>query len=248
MLQNLISTALDLLLFAQIVAIFAVIMYVILAAAKNRSPRWDMILFIGAILLVSLPLFQWYPRQVIMRTRLGLQDARPEAVQLRTELQNWLPDMDWSENPAPPPANDQPAQTSNPGPALATPTAQPSPQPTASAIRHTVSDGDTLASIAARYGLTVAELSAANGSLGSVLPGQSLIIPTHALAGGGSPASQPSGILPTVTPQPTPSPLPTVTVMPPPADPSPAAPCIVILDNGASFPCPPTPQVHNGGS
>ncbi len=50
----------------------------------------------------------------------------------------------------------------------------PTPPPTRAAETHLVVDGDTLVAIAARYGVTVAELDAINGLGGStvILPGQ----------------------------------------------------------------------------
>jgi LysM repeat protein len=83
--------------------------------------------------------------------------------------------------PAPTPTATPPPSTPTPPPSA---TPSPAPSPTATPIpsgtrRYTVKSGDTLSAIAARFGTTVAAISAANNITDPRLirPGQVLIIP-----------------------------------------------------------------------
>lgn len=80
----------------------------------------------------------------------------------------------------------------HPTPATATPTVTPTP------VVHVIQEGDTLAGIAAAYGVSVQALQAVNGIENPLLlpVGQELIIPT----GEEEAASQPGLLLPTPTP------------------------------------------------
>ena len=78
----------------------------------------------------------------------------------------------------------------------------PAPGPAPASGTHVVARGETLASIAARYGVSLTALAQANGlrNINFIWVGQVLTIP-----GGSAPAPQPQ---PTVAPQPTPVPAP----------------------------------------
>lgn len=71
-----------------------------------------------------------------------------------------------------------PASSAAVAPAAATAVPEPEPQPGAVGESHVVVDGDTLHDLAGAYGVTVADLDAANGLGGSnvIVPGQVLVI------------------------------------------------------------------------
>ncbi len=97
-------------------------------------------------------------------------------------------------------ATSTPALTPSPTPTIA-PTATPTPSPTATPVTYQILSGDTLETIAARFGTTVDLLAARNGIANphQIDVGQILVIPTPA---------------PTATPWPTITPWPTATFMP----------------------------------
>ncbi|HVU10192.1 MAG TPA: LysM peptidoglycan-binding domain-containing protein [Phototrophicaceae bacterium] len=64
----------------------------------------------------------------------------------------------------------------SPPPTRAAPTVSPSPTPET----YVVQSGDTLASVAARFNLSIAALQSANGTLTTLTPGQTLLIPAQA--------------------------------------------------------------------
>ena len=78
------------------------------------------------------------------------------------------------------PATSLPTATAVPSAATAVPTAQPSPSGTEGAIWHTVQPGETLSSIARRYGTTWQTLARANNlsNPNQIYVGQKLKIPT----------------------------------------------------------------------
>lgn len=76
-----------------------------------------------------------------------------------------------------------------------TPAAVPEPAPRRTAARYTVRSGDTLSTIAARVGVSVAALQAANGLTGSVIrAGQTLRVPAGGARSATAPASVPPGM------------------------------------------------------
>ena len=84
-----------------------------------------------------------------------------------------------------------PTATPEPGP-----TATLAPPPTPTPIAHTVLDGETLSYLAVRYGVSVPEISAANGLAGDVIyVGQVLTIPNQTV--GSDPAGVQTSDLPT---------------------------------------------------
>ncbi len=90
---NVMNFIVQLLTLGLIIGIFYVLGIAIYTMATNRSPRWDLILFILVLLLSALYLVRWYPPQAMKAVREGLETSRPEADALRNELQQWLPDM-----------------------------------------------------------------------------------------------------------------------------------------------------------
>ncbi len=83
---------------------------------------------------------------------------------------------------ASPPATPRTPGTATPAPA--TPPAadhSPAPAPSATPLYYTVTEGDTLAAIAERFGVSITALQAANGDLPprNVYPGQVLLIPAE---------------------------------------------------------------------
>ena len=93
-----------------------------------------------------------------------------------------------------PTATSTPAATPTPAPYTPAPT--PTPTVTPTPVAHTIASGDTLISIAARYGVSVEAIQEANGITDPRLLriGQSLIIPTgvEAQLGGGTPTPVPT--------------------------------------------------------
>ncbi|MFO7537585.1 MAG: hypothetical protein R6X32_05945 [Chloroflexota bacterium] len=119
--------------------IFYIIGLAIHTMASNRTPRWDSIFYVLVILMMAIWLVRWYPTQIISSVRVSMQESRPEADLLRTEVQYWLPGLDqW-----------QPTPTWEPAPAaapVAPPAADkipeeavevPQPQPTETAVSPT---------------------------------------------------------------------------------------------------------------
>ncbi len=118
-------------------------------------------------------------------------------------------------------AAEVPTLTPTATPSPTAPAATATPAPTGSRVTYRVQAGDTLSTIAARYGITWQELAAANGlSSGAVLRiGQELIIPLPGAA-----------VPPTATP--TARPRPTATPVPPTATPLPQLAAPVLKDPG----------------
>ncbi|MGD2103840.1 MAG: LysM peptidoglycan-binding domain-containing protein [Anaerolineae bacterium] len=107
-----------------------------------------------------------------------------------------------------------PTSTPPPPPPTATPGPSPTPMPTSTprpdgSIVHVVQSGDTLTSIALRYGVSVEDLLELNaGSIGAnnlIRTGQELVISVPTVAPTSTPLPEP----PTATPQPEASPSPT---------------------------------------
>lgn len=71
--------------------IFYVIGLAVLSMARNQQPKWQNIAYTLVILAVGVALLRWYPPQVVGSIRIALESARPEAMQLQAELQQWLP-------------------------------------------------------------------------------------------------------------------------------------------------------------
>lgn len=89
--QQILLVIIDLMTLGLLAGIFYVIGVAIYTMARNQTPKWLNIGYILVILLAALLLLRWYPAQVIGSIRTSLQEARPEAEQLRGELENWLP-------------------------------------------------------------------------------------------------------------------------------------------------------------
>lgn len=87
----LLQLLIDLLSLGFIGGIFYVIGLAVVTMARNQQPKWQNIAYILVILGAGLVLLRWYPPQVVSSMRMALEAARPEAVQLRVELQQWLP-------------------------------------------------------------------------------------------------------------------------------------------------------------
>lgn len=90
-LTNVLRFLIEMFTFGLILVVFWVIGIAVASMARNRSPRWDMILATLVILALGVGLVQVYPPQVMKSVRRGLEASRPEAVLLRDELGNWMP-------------------------------------------------------------------------------------------------------------------------------------------------------------
>jgi LysM repeat protein len=92
------------------------------------------------------------------------------------------------------PATAEPPQSPTLSPPTVTPTATASPVP-AGPVRHTVEAGDTVISIAAKYGATAKDIISANGlsADGFLRIGQELLIPVPGPSGGAGPTATPKG-------------------------------------------------------
>ena len=80
--------------------IFYIIGLAIYTMASNRTPRWDSIFYVLVILMLAIWLVRWYPGQIISSVRTAMEESRPEADLLRTEVQHWLPGLDQIGPPA----------------------------------------------------------------------------------------------------------------------------------------------------
>ncbi|MCB0081487.1 MAG: hypothetical protein KDE47_11165 [Caldilineaceae bacterium] len=95
-----------------ICGILLVIGSAVTAAIRNKQPRWDMVVYIIAILGLALILLRNYPAMAIGATADGLESSSVEKMRLQAALYKWLPDaLQGSEGAATLPATAEPSIT-----------------------------------------------------------------------------------------------------------------------------------------
>jgi LysM repeat protein len=157
-----------------------------LPAGAFRGPRTGGQLVLAGLMVIALVII------VVTRatpSATGGDDASPAAVAAGASPSVMGPGSSGAASAtasatASPTTDATPSPALTPPPASAAPTPAPTPRPTASPVptgsqRYTVSSGDTLSSIAARFGTTVKAIARLNGITNPRLirPGQVLLIP-----------------------------------------------------------------------
>ena len=71
--------------------IFYTIGAAIVAVVKNKQPRWDMLIFVVAVLALALVLLRMYPGLAIGAIADGLEGSRAARDRLTTALRQWVP-------------------------------------------------------------------------------------------------------------------------------------------------------------
>ncbi|RMG98785.1 MAG: hypothetical protein D6706_06665 [Chloroflexi bacterium] len=135
---QIIAVFLDAATLAMVIATIIIVAYAIFLMTQNRTPRWDLILFISLVLLAGGWALQVLPEYYLRSARIGFENAQGEAQTLQSVLRSYMPSLAGTidDTPQPAPGSSNVGAPTTPARLIQTddlvfPTAVPLPTPAA---------------------------------------------------------------------------------------------------------------------